>query len=104
MPIWFFPALLAFFAIVAIAAGIWLLLHAQAVATLFRRHGDVVPAPRKPRASKGAVLLALTRDGQARLRYAFSCGALTLMLITAVATAATMMPDACSSPTIMPDA
>jgi hypothetical protein len=59
MPIWFFPALLAFCAIVAIAAGIWLLLHAQAVATLFRRHGDVVPAPRKPRASKGAVLLAL---------------------------------------------
>src|SRR5688572_26116163 len=45
-----------------------------------------------------AVLLALTRDGQARLRYAFSCGALTLMLITAVATAATMMTDALGSP------
>ena len=37
------------------------------------------------------VLLALTRDGQARLRYAFSCGALALMLIAPVATAATVM-------------
>jgi beta-lactamase regulating signal transducer with metallopeptidase domain/HEAT repeat protein len=45
-----------------------------------------------------AVLLALTRDGEARLRYGFSCGALTLMLITAVATAATVMTDALGSP------
>ena len=59
MPIWFFPALLALSAIVALGAGIWLLIHAQAVATLFRKHGDVVPAPRAPRASKGAVLTAL---------------------------------------------
>lgn len=59
MPIWFFPALLALSAVVSIAAGIWLLLHAQAVATLFRGHGDVVPGPRKARASKKAVLLAL---------------------------------------------
>lgn len=59
MPIWFFPALLALSAVVALGTGVWLLIHAQAVATLFRRHGDVVPAPRKPRASKGAVLLAL---------------------------------------------
>lgn len=59
MPIWFFPALLALSAVVSIAAGIWLLLHAQAVAVLFRRHGDMVPAPRKPRASRGSVLLAL---------------------------------------------
>ena len=44
------------------------------------------------------VLLALTRDGQARLRYAFSCSALTLMLIAAVATAATVMTDALDSP------
>jgi beta-lactamase regulating signal transducer with metallopeptidase domain/HEAT repeat protein len=45
-----------------------------------------------------AVLLALTPDGQARLRYAFSCGALTLMLITAGATAATVMIDALGAP------
>ncbi|MGN6498541.1 MAG: hypothetical protein ACTHKM_00155 [Tsuneonella sp.] len=59
MPIWFFPALLALSATVTLGAGIWLLIHAHAVATLFRKHGDVVPAPRKPRASKGAVILAL---------------------------------------------
>ena len=44
------------------------------------------------------ILLALTSDGQARLRYAFSCGALILMLIAAVATAATVMTDALGSP------
>ncbi len=38
-----------------------------------------------------AVLLALTRDGQARLRYALSCGALTLMLVAALATAGAVM-------------
>lgn len=59
MPIWFFPALLAAFAIVALAAAIWLLLHAQAVAMLFRRHGDVVPSSRPPGASSRAVWLAL---------------------------------------------
>lgn len=59
MPIWFFPALLAACAVVSLAAGVWLLLHAQSVAVLFRRHGDIVPSPRRPRASRGAVLLAL---------------------------------------------
>ena len=44
------------------------------------------------------VLLALTSDGQARLRYAFSCGALILMLIAAVATAASEITDATRSP------
>lgn len=59
MPMWFFPALLALSAVVALGAGLWLLLHAQAVAVVFRRKGDVVPAPRKPHASRGAVWLAL---------------------------------------------
>lgn len=59
MPIWFFPALLALSAVMSLAAGIWLLLHAQAVAVLFRRHGDLVPGPRRARASPGAVWLAL---------------------------------------------
>ena len=40
-----------------------------------------------------AALLALTRDGQARLRYALSCGALTLMLVAALATAGAVMAD-----------
>jgi hypothetical protein len=59
MPIWFFPALLALSAVTAMASAIWLVIHAQAVATLFRRRGDVVPAPRKARASRGSVWLAL---------------------------------------------
>lgn len=44
-----------------------------------------------------AVLLALTPGGQARLRYALSCGALTLMLIAAAATAVTVVSDAPAS-------
>lgn len=59
MPIWFFPALLALSAVTSLAAGVWLLLHAQAVAVLFRGHGDIVPAPSKPRKSRKSVLLAL---------------------------------------------
>lgn len=59
MPIWFFPALLALSAVVSIAAGIWLLLHAQAVAVLFRDRGDVVPGPSRSRASRRSVILAL---------------------------------------------
>jgi HEAT repeat protein/beta-lactamase regulating signal transducer with metallopeptidase domain len=38
-----------------------------------------------------AVLLAFTRDGQARLRYALCCGALTLMLVAALATAGNVL-------------
>ena len=59
MPIWFFPALLALCAVIALAAGIWLLLHLQALATLVRGHADVVPAPTQPRASRRSVWLAL---------------------------------------------
>ena len=44
-----------------------------------------------------AVLLALTRDGQARLRYALSCGALTLMLVAALATAANVVARSVSA-------
>ena len=58
MPMWFFPALLALCAVMALVSGLWLLLHLQAVATMFRGHGDIVPAPGKPRASRRAVLTA----------------------------------------------
>lgn len=58
MPLWFFPALLAFCAVVALLSGLWLFLHLQAVATMARGHADVVPAPSKPRASRRAVWLA----------------------------------------------
>ena len=50
-----------------------------------------------------AALLALTRDGQARLRYALSCGALTLMLAAALATAGSVMAGrAGASPAAVP--
>lgn len=58
MPLWLFPALLALCAVVALVAGIWLLLHLQAIATILRGHGDIVPAPSKPRASRTAVWIA----------------------------------------------
>ncbi len=58
MPLWFFPALLALCAVTALLSGIWLLLHLQAIATMFRGHADVVPAPSKPRTSRTAVWIA----------------------------------------------
>jgi hypothetical protein len=58
MPLWFFPALLGLCAVLALLSGLWLLLHLQAVATMVRGHADVVPAPSKPRASRGAVWTA----------------------------------------------
>jgi hypothetical protein len=58
MPLWFFPVLLALCAIVALLSGIWLLLHLQAIATMFRGTGDVVPAPTARRASRKAVWIA----------------------------------------------
>jgi len=59
MPLWFFPALLALLAVSTLIAGIWLLLHLQALATLFRGRADIVPSPRRPHASRGALWLAL---------------------------------------------
>lgn len=58
MPLWFFPALLALCAVVALLSGIWLLLHLQAIAAMVRGHANVVPAPSKPRASRKAVWIA----------------------------------------------
>jgi beta-lactamase regulating signal transducer with metallopeptidase domain len=40
-----------------------------------------------------AILLALTRESQARLRYTLSCAALVLMLAATLATAATLIRD-----------
>lgn len=58
MPLWFFPAMLALCAVVALVSGLWLLLHLQAIATMVRGRADVVPGPSKPRASRAAVWLA----------------------------------------------
>lgn len=59
MPLWFFPALLGLCAVTSVVSGIWLLLHLQAVASLFAGRGDVVPAPTPPRASRKTVIVAL---------------------------------------------
>ena len=61
MPLWFFPALMALFALLSLASGIWLLLHLPDLARVFRgdRDGDLVPGPTKRRASPSAIWLAL---------------------------------------------
>ena len=61
MPLWFFPALMAFFAVVSLCAGIWLLLHFRDVARVFRgeKPGQFVRGPGHRRATKAAVWTAL---------------------------------------------
>ncbi|GGC28024.1 hypothetical protein GCM10011371_14430 [Novosphingobium marinum] len=59
MPIWFYPTLLALCAVASLAAGIWLMLHLQALAHLFAGTADVRPAPSRPRASRKAVIFAV---------------------------------------------
>lgn len=61
MPLWFFPALLGLFAVVSLAAGLWLLLHMRDVARVFsgKREGEVVAGPGRRHASQSAVWLAL---------------------------------------------
>ncbi len=59
MPLWFFPALLGLCAVTSVLSGIWLLLHLQAVASLFAGRADIVPAPTRPKASRKSVILAL---------------------------------------------
>lgn len=61
MPLWFLPALIALFAVVSLAAGIWLLLHLRDVARVFRgnRPGDMVTGPGRRHATSTAVWAAL---------------------------------------------
>lgn len=42
-----------------ITAAIWLLLHLTAVASVFRGHADLVPAPVRPRAPRGRVIAVI---------------------------------------------
>lgn len=42
----------------ALGAGIWLILHLQALASVFSGRADVVPSPKRPRASRRAVWIA----------------------------------------------
>lgn len=61
MPLWFLPALIAFFAVVSLVAGVWLLLHLRDVARLFRgeKPGQIVRGPGRRRATPAAVWTAL---------------------------------------------
>ena len=61
MPLWFLPALIALFAVISLAAGIWLLLHLRDVARVFRgdRPGEMVRGPGRRTASSAAVWTAL---------------------------------------------
>lgn len=61
MPLWLLPALMALFAVVSLAAGIWLLLHLPDVAQVFRGHrpGGIVRGPGPRRATTSAVWTAI---------------------------------------------
>ena len=61
MPLWFLPALIALFAVVSLAAGIWLLLHLRDVARIFRgdKPGEMVRGPGRRRATPAEVWIAL---------------------------------------------
>ena len=63
MPIWLFSAVFAVSVVVTLAAGIWLLLHLTALARAADGNADVVPSPKRPRASPRAVRLALAAFG-----------------------------------------
>jgi len=74
MPLWFFPALMGLFAIISLAAGIWLLLHLQDVARTFRgtHEGEMIPGKGPRRASRAQVWLGIA---------IFNAGWLTCLLI-----------------------
>jgi hypothetical protein len=63
MSLWLFFAIYAVSLIVTFSAGIWLLLHLTALARIVEGHADVVPSPKRPRASRRAVRLALAAFG-----------------------------------------
>jgi hypothetical protein len=63
MPLWFFTAVFAVSVIVTLSAGIWLLLHLTALARTVEGNADVVASPKRPRASRRAVRLALAAFG-----------------------------------------
>ena len=52
-------SLLALLAVASMGAGIWLLLHLNALTAAFRGNADLVASPRQPRASRTQVFAAL---------------------------------------------
>ena len=63
MPLWLFSAIFAASVILTLTAGIWLLLHLTALARTVGGTADVVPSPKRPRASRRAVRLAAAAFG-----------------------------------------
>ena len=59
MPLWVIPLIFVFFIVLCLAAGIWLLLHMTAVASVFRGKADLVPSPKSRRATRKQVFIAL---------------------------------------------
>jgi hypothetical protein len=59
MPLWLFPAVYAVAIIVTLTAGIWLLLHLTAFARTFAGNADIVPSPKRNRASRRTVRFVL---------------------------------------------
>ena len=63
MPLWLFSTIFAVAVIVTLIAGIWLLLHLTALARTVGGTADIVPSPKRPRASRRAVQLAAAAFG-----------------------------------------
>ena len=63
MPLWLFSAFFAVAVVVTLSAGIWLLLHLTALARAAEGIADVTASPKRPRASRRAVRLALAAFG-----------------------------------------
>jgi len=63
MPLWIFATVYGLAIVVALAAGIWLLLHLTAVARTFAGKIDIVPSPKPARASRRTVRRVLAAFG-----------------------------------------
>jgi hypothetical protein len=63
MPLSLFTAIYAVLILVTFSAGIWLLLHLTALARTVEGNADVVASPKRPRASRRAVRLAVAAFG-----------------------------------------
>jgi hypothetical protein len=76
MPLWLFPTVFALAIIVTMVAGIWLLLHLTAFARTFAGNADIVPSPKRNRASRRTVRLVVA---------AFSLGLVSTLVMQILA-------------------
>jgi len=59
MPIWLIGLLFGLSNLLWLGSAIWLLLHLTAFASLFRGHADIVASPKRPKASRAQVMVAI---------------------------------------------